>query len=123
MKATIVCRRFLFVFSILVMSSVPAFGQAFSASDAEQLKAQVNSQQKMLQKQEAHIEAIESALAEQQRILAKLLEAKADGAVLLPAVERSATAVKPDAYKTQTVETLVQQEQQPLSSQAQNVED
>jgi len=72
MKATIVCRRFLFVFSILGMSAVPAFGQAFSAFDAEQLKAQVNSQQKMLQKQEAHIEALESTLAEQQRIFGEI---------------------------------------------------
>jgi Na+-transporting NADH:ubiquinone oxidoreductase subunit NqrC len=67
MKATLAsCWSFLFVFAVSMTCSVSVRAQESSVTDIDQLKAQMNSQQKLLEKQQAQIQALESALAEEQ---------------------------------------------------------
>jgi septal ring factor EnvC (AmiA/AmiB activator) len=71
-------------FFVLITSSVSVLGQGSSMTDTDQLRAQMNSQQKLLEQQQARIQALESALAEQQRVLAKVLQSHANGAMPVP---------------------------------------
>src|SRR5215510_8693206 len=88
MKAT---AAFLFVLSVLLRSSASVLAQESSATDIDQLKAQMRLQQKLLEKQQEQIQALESALAEQQRLLAKAVQGNAYGAMSVPATGYPAT--------------------------------
>ena len=82
MKAAVAsCSSFLIVISVSMTSSISVLGQEISASGIDQLKAQMNSQQTLIEKQQARIDALELALAEQHRILVNVIQAKAQGAV------------------------------------------
>src|ERR1700685_1721734 len=74
--------------------------------DLEQLKSLVRSQQNLLEQQQAQIQALQLALAEQRQILEVLAQEHTPGAKLLPA----ATEAKPDyhaaAIQKQTSESL-----------------
>src|SRR5215469_13979026 len=84
MKATLAsCLSYLIVVFISMASAVSVLAQEISASGIDQLKAQMNSQQKLIEKQQARIDALESALAEQHRILVNVIQAKAQGAMLV----------------------------------------
>jgi hypothetical protein len=121
MKAT---AAFLLASSVLATSSVSLRAQESSVTEIDQLKAQVNSQHEMLENQQARIQALESALAEQQRVLAKVLQSRANGTTPVPAVGQSAGDLKAEAYAVQTqANPAPPQEQQPLSPEAQKVED
>ena len=126
MKTTVAsCLFYPFVVSVLMTSSVSVLAQEFSAPrDIEQLKAQINSQQKLLEKQQAHIEALESALAEQQRMLLNLDQGKANGAMLIPAGGSSDADLKAEAQGALMQDKLIPpQEQQALSPQTQKVQE
>ena len=126
MKTTVASCLFCpLVFSVLMTSSVSVLAQEFLASrDIDQLKAQINSQQKLLENQQAHIEALESALAEQKRMLVNLDQGKANGAILVPAVGGSDTDLKAEAQGVLMQDKLMPpQEQQALSPEAQKVQD
>jgi len=68
---------FLSVISMLVTASTNVSAQASSTSDVDSLKAQV-------EKQQARIEALESALAAQQQILMKIASANPQTGTLIP---------------------------------------
>jgi hypothetical protein len=115
---------FLFVFSAQITWSVSVLAQELSAPDIDQLKAQMNSQQKLLEKQQARIEALESALAEQKRVLLDLDQGEANGGMRVPVVGTSDADLKAEAKGVLTGDNLVPpQEQQPLSPEAQTVQD
>jgi len=100
----------------LVTSSICAFAQQSSLSEIDQLRAQ-------LEKQQQRIEALESALAEQQNALLKLglVNRKPESSA---AVERPATYRETTAYEVESRnDAAPSQEQQPLSPKAQQVED
>jgi hypothetical protein len=97
--------------------------QEFSAPDIDQLKVQVNSQQKLLEKQQARIDALERALAEQQRTLVNVVPGKAQKAMLVPAVASSDTDLQSESSGVLTQDSPApRQEQQPLSPEAQKVQ-
>lgn len=107
----------LLVISMMCATSMDVSGQESSKSDIDQLKEQV-------EKQQARIQALESALAAQQQILMKIASANPEKAILSPAVEPSPARPKLAAYKAPAPESSTpQQEQQPLSPKAQKVED
>src|SRR5271165_2574292 len=112
----------LFVFSLGTSVSVPA--QTLQASDIEQLKAQMSTQQRLLEKQQAQIQALESALAEQQKMLARMVQASPDGARVVEAVAHPVSHPRVEAYGVRTqANPVAPQEPQPLSPEAQEVED
>jgi hypothetical protein len=118
------CLSFLIVVSVSMTSSISVLGQETSASGIDQLKAQMNSQQTLIEKQQARIDALESALAEQHRILVNVIQAKAQGAVPVRAVVSSETDLRSENQAVGTEDSLVpRQEQRPLSPEAQKVQD
>jgi hypothetical protein len=126
MKTTVAsCLFCLFVVSVLMTSSVSVLAQQFSAPrDIDQLEAQINSQQKLLEKQQAHIEALESALAEQKKMLLNLYQGKANGAMLVPGVVGSDADLKAEASGVLMQDKLMPpQEQQALSPETQKVQE
>jgi len=92
----------LFLFSLLLTTSLAVLAQSSAGTtDIEQLKAQMNAQQKLLEKQQAHIQALESALSEQQKMLTNVVQGGANGsAMLVPAVGHSVTDLSAGAYGT-----------------------
>jgi hypothetical protein len=124
MKITVAgCLFSLFVFSASMRSSMYVLAQEFSAPDIDQLKVQVNSQQKLLEKQQARIDALERALAEQQRTLVNVVPGKAQKAMLVPAVASSDTDLQSESSGVLTQDSPApRQEQQPLSPEAQKVQ-
>src|SRR3974377_1056207 len=60
--------------------------QSSSANEMDELKAQMKAQQKLLEKQQARIETLESALATQQKTLAEVAHSGASGPAMVPAV-------------------------------------
>ena len=100
----------------LVTSSICAFAQQSSLSEIDQLRAQ-------LEKQQQRIEALESALAGQQKTLVKLglVDSKPESSA---AVEHPATYRETPTYEVESQNNAApSQEQQPLSPKAQQVED
>jgi len=118
MKAT---AALLFVFFFLLTSSAVMLAQESSATDIDQLKAQMRLQQKLLEKQQEQIQALESALAEQQRMLTKVAQGNAYGALSAPVTGDPATDRNADV-KTQD-KLASPPEQQLLSPEAQKVEE
>jgi len=115
---------FLFVFAALTISSGPAPAQQSSESDIDQLKAKIDSQQKLLEEQQAQIRLLQANLAEQQKILAKVVQGNADEATLVPAVEHHLTESQAAASRAQTQDNLIPpRDQQPLSSEVQDIAD
>ena len=109
---------------VFMTPSASLLAQESSAANIDQLKAQMNSQQKVLEQQQAHIEALESALAEQKRMLVNVVQSNANGAILVPSVGHSVTDLKAEAYGVETQHSLAPpQEQQPLSPEAKEVQD
>jgi hypothetical protein len=124
MKATLAsCWSFLFVFAVSMTCSVSVLAQESSATDIDQLKAQMNSQQKLLEKQQAQIQALESALAEEQGMLLNLVQGKPNAAMVVPAVGRSDADLKVQAQGVMTQDNRLLPQQQPLSPEAQTVQD
>jgi len=104
---------FLSAIFVLVAVSIDASAQEASGSDIDHLKAQV-------EKQQARIEALESALAAQQQLLLKIASANSQRGILIPAAEPSGASVT----RVETRENSTQQQaQQPLSPNAQKKED
>src|SRR5215470_4675953 len=97
---------FLSVISMLVTASTNVSAQASSTSDVDSLKAQV-------EKQEARIEALESALAAQQQILMKIASANPQTGTLIPAVDHSTADLTTAIYEVKTHENVTQQQEQP----------
>src|SRR5271165_6323816 len=93
----------LFLLVFLLATSLAVIAQSSTAtSDIEQLKVQMNAQQKLLEKQQTHIQALESALAEQQKMLTNVVQGGANGsAMLVPAVGHSVTDLSAGAYGDQ----------------------
>jgi hypothetical protein len=121
MKAT---AAFLLVSSVLTTSSVSLRAQESSVTEIDKLKAQINSQHEMLENQQARIQALESALAEQQKVLVKVLRSHANGTAPARALGQSARDLKAEAYAVQTqAHPAPPQQQQPLSPDARKVED
>jgi hypothetical protein len=124
MKATLAsCWSCLFVFAVSMTCSVSARAQESSATDIDQLKAQMNSQQKLLEKQQAQIQALESALAEEQVMLLNLVQGKPKAAMVVPAVGSSDADLKVQAQGVMTQDNRILPQQQPLSPEAQKVQD
>ena len=102
---------------VLVAVSIDASAQEASGSDIDHLKAQV-------EKQQARIEAPESALAAQQQLLLKIASANSQKGILIPAAEPSGASVTRAIYEVETRENFrEQQAQQPLSQKARKKED
>ena len=102
---------------VLVAVSIDASAQEASGSDIDHLKAQV-------EKQQARIEALESALAAQQQLLLKIASANSQKGILIPATEPSGANLTRAIYEVETRENPTQQQaQQPLSPNAQKKED
>jgi len=97
---------FLSVISMLVTASTNVSAQASSTSDVDSLKAQV-------EKQQARIEALESALAAQQQILMKIATANPQTGTLIPAVDHSTADLTTAIYEVKTHENVTQQQEQP----------
>ena len=77
----------------------------------DELKAQLKAEQKLLEKQQAQIQALESALATQQRVLATVAHEGVNSPAVVPAVDRS-VEVNPDGFQP-SGEQPTQPEQQP----------
>jgi len=109
---------------VLAQTSSEVPQSTTASSDIEQLKAQMNAQQKLLEKQQSHIQALESALAEQQQVILGVVQKGAGSAQYTPAVDRTVdlragdnsfqTPQEPPAQPVQPPEdlTLEQQEAQ-----------
>ena len=115
---------FLSLFVVLLGTSVSVPAQASQAVDIEQLKAQMSAQQRLLEKQQAHIQVLESALAEQQKMLAKVVQASPDGAMAVEAVAHPVGHPRVEVDGVQTQVNLIEpQDPQLLTPEAQEVED
>jgi len=90
---------FLSAIFVLVAVSIDASAQEASGSDIDHLKAQV-------EKQQARIEAPESALAAQQQLLLKIASANSQKGILIPAAEPSGASVTRAIYEVETRENL-----------------
>lgn len=77
------------------------------AGDLEQLKSVVRSQQQLLEQQQAQIQALQLALAEQKQILAGIVQQRTEGAKRLPAV----TAPNADEHLSAEMRTQTPQGQ------------
>ena len=77
----------------------------------DELKAQLKAEQKLLEKQQAQIQALESTLATQQRVLATVAHEGVNSPAVVPAVDRS-VEVNPDGFQP-SGEQPTQPEQQP----------
>src|SRR5271166_24739 len=116
--------RFLSVFVVLLGTSLSDRAQTSQVNDVAQLKEQMSAQQTLLEKQQAHIQALESALAEQQKLLANLVDTNSQRPHVIEAVAHPVTGPRTVVYGQQTQGTMeVPQDQQPLSPEAQAVED
>ena len=117
---------FLFLFAVLLATSLSVLAQSSPATtDIEQLKAQMNAQQKLLEKQQAHIQALESALAEQQKMLTNVVQGGANGsAMFVPAVEHSVTDLSAGPYGGQAQDnTAAPPDQEPPLAEQEKVEE
>jgi hypothetical protein len=89
----------------------------------DELKAQMKAQQKLLEKQQARIESLESALATQQKTLAEVAHSGASGPAMVPAV-LTAVDGKPGVDGVAAPQNqAVQSDQQPPSPEAEKVEE
>ena len=114
----------LFISSALAISSGPVVAQQSSTSDIDLLKTQISSQQKLLEEQQAEIRLLQANLAEQQRILASIVQVNSDEATQVRVVERHMTDSKAEALDAETERGNVpSHDQQPLSSEDQEIED
>jgi hypothetical protein len=89
-----------------------------STADIEQLKLILSQQQKALEQQQAQIRALQSALAEQQKMLVDVVQGRASVSALVPAVYRKSD----DNLQAQSEPTPVPGEQQSLTPQQERVE-
>src|SRR5947209_10602809 len=80
-------------FLVLRLDGVPAIASSTpdEATELQQLKALVWSQQKTLEQQQAQIQALQSAMAEQDKKLTKLTECGGAGANTVSPAEHSET--------------------------------
>jgi hypothetical protein len=114
----------LLLIAALLRSSIPVYAQTSQADDIEQLKAQMNVQQRLLEKQEAHIQALEAALSEQSKMLARVVQPSADAAVYAETIAHLSDHTSVEAAGRQTQVNLVKpQDKQPLTPEAQKVQD
>jgi len=96
--------------------------QSSSAGEMDELKAQMKAQQKLLEKQQARIETLESALATQQKMLTEVAHNGANGPALVPAVAHTAdVATGVDGAQAPPSQAMPS-EQQPLSPEAEKVQ-
>ncbi len=92
-----------------------------SATEIDELKAEMSVQQKLLEKQQAHIEALESALAAQQKILVEVVHGGANGDRLVPAVDPTVDP-KVEASGGQAQKNLTVPQNPPLTQEQEKVE-
>jgi hypothetical protein len=93
-----------------------------SATEMDELKAQMRAQQKLLEKQQAQIQTLESALATQQKMLASVVQRGGNGPRLAPAVDGTVD-VKTGADEVESPQNrATPSDEQPLSPQAKEVE-
>ena len=120
----------LLVIALAVAIPLSMKAQSSSATEMDELKAQMKAQQKLLekqqaqmQKQQAQIQTLESALATQQKMLTEVAHTGATGPALVPAVDRTVEAkAEPDGVPVPQNQAMPT-EQQPLSPQAEQVEE
>ncbi len=95
------------------------------AGDLEQLKSVVGAQQQLLEQQQAQIQALQLALAEQKQILAGIVQQRTEGAKQLPAVtETNADEHLSVEMRTQTPQSqAVPAGQQPSPLEQEQVEE
>src|SRR5271165_4680085 len=99
MKSLVSC---LLVSVLLPATSLSVLAQSSPATtDIEQLKSLVGAQQKALEQQQAQIEKLQSALAEQQQMLIGVVQNSNSNPRLMPAVDRTADLRAGD-YNSQT---------------------
>ena len=104
--------------ALVIPLSVKA--QSSSVTEIDELKAQMKAQQKLLEKQQAQIQTLESALATQQKMLAEVIHSGANGPALVPAVDPGVD-VKAEDYGVQAPQNP--SERQPSSPEAEQVEE
>ena len=84
--------------ALAVLIPVSMKAQSSSVTEMDELKAQLKAQQKLLERQQAEIQTLESALATQQKMLTAVAHDGAHAPTVVPAVDRSAE-VKPDGFQ------------------------
>src|SRR5271166_5747753 len=108
----------LLVIALAVAIPLSMKAQSSSATEMDELKTQMKAQQKLLEKQQAQIQTLESALATQQKMLVEVTHSGAKGPALVPAVDRTAEVkAEPDGVPVPQNQAMPS-EQQPLSPQA-----
>jgi hypothetical protein len=75
------------VVTLVVLIPLSMKAQSSSANDMDELKAQVKAQQKLLEKQQAQIQNLESALATQQKMLLQVTHGGTHPPAVVPAVD------------------------------------
>jgi hypothetical protein len=111
----------LLVTALAVAIPLSMKAQSSSVTEIDELKAQMKAQQKLLEKQQAQIQTLESALATQQKMLAEVVHTGANGPALVPSVDRTVEAKVDGVQAPQS--QVMPSEQQPLSPEAEQVEE
>ena len=107
----------------VVVISLSMKAQSPSETELDELKAQMKEQQKLLEKQQARIETLESALATQQKTRAEVAHYGASGPAMVPAVAHTAdVATGVDGVQAPPNQAMPSQ-QQPLSPEAEKVQE
>lgn len=122
MKSLVSC---LLLFTVLLATSLSALAQSSPATtDIEQLKSLVGAQQKALEQQQAQIQKLQSALAEQQQMLIGVVQNGSGAAKFMPAVDRTVD-LRADGHAVQTQENqAVPTDQEPtLAEQEKDLEE
>jgi hypothetical protein len=113
----------LLVIALALVIPLSMKAQSASLTEIDGLKAQMKAQQKVLEKQQAQIQTLESALATQQKMLVEVIHSGAKGPALVPTVVHTVD-VKTQADGVQASQSQVKpSDQQPLSPEAQHVEE
>jgi len=97
--------------------------QSSTETELDELKAQMKAQQKLLEKQQARIETLESALATQQKTLAEVAHSGTNGPAMVPAVAHTADVATGVDGAQAPPNQAMPSEQQPLSPQAEKVQE
>ena len=112
----------LLVIALAVAIPLSMKAQSSSETELDELKAQMKEQQKLLEKQQARIETLESALATQQKTLAEVAHSGTNGPAMVPAVAHTAdVATGVDGVQAPPNQAMPS-EQQPLSPEAEKVQ-
>lgn len=113
----------LLVVALVVLTPLSIKAQSSSETEMNELKAQLKAQQKLLEKQQAQIQALESALATQQKMLMEVSHCGANAPAVVPELNRSVEVkVQPDGFQPPKNQ-LAQSEQQSPAPEAEGAGD